>query len=79
MWQMNLLKPDETLLNIKVRIDAYKRNHKKIFDIPLDFKVYDSRTSENIYIPNIYYDKDKNDAFFFWCNTISSGNKIRVS
>jgi len=64
MWQINLLKPDKTLLNIKNRIDTYKKNHEKISRRPLDFKVYDSRTSEDIYIPNLFYDKDTNDAFF---------------
>ena len=64
MWQMNLLEPDETLLNIKDRIDAYKRNTEKLNGKPLDFKVYDSRTNKDIYIPELYYEKDENDMFF---------------
>ena len=64
MWQMNLLKPDETLLNIKDRIDAYKRNTETINCKQLDFKVYDSRTNKDIYIPEIYYENDVNDMFF---------------
>ena len=66
MWQMNLLEPDETLLNIKGRIDAYKRNTDEINceREPLDFKVYDSRTNKDIYIPEIYYEKDVDNMFF---------------
>ena len=64
IWQMNLLKPDETLQNIKVRIDAYKKNHERYYDKPLDFKVYDSRIKKKISMPNIFYQKDENDSFF---------------
>ena len=63
MWQLNLLKPDETLQNVKHLIDAYKKNHLKITGHPLDFKVYDSRDGP-MKVPEIYYSPEKNKAFF---------------
>jgi len=63
MWQLNLLKPDETLQNVKHLIDAYKKNHLKITGKPIDFKVYDSRDGP-MKVPEIFYSPEKNKHFF---------------
>ena len=64
MWQLNLIKPDETLLNVKGFIDRYKSNHAASGHNLLDFKVYDSRSDHNIMVPNILYGPDPDNHLF---------------
>jgi hypothetical protein len=75
MWQLNLMKPDDVLGNVKTLIDKYKANHKMVTGRDLDYKVYDSTNYKRIRAPDISISTGGNE---FACGIVECPVNIRL-